>query len=590
MKPTIAPRPADPIDIDPGVSFKWVIAAKNATSVGFVPNANFTITQSGKTLSITCKGAVGAIAQTFALSVFASNSEGTVYQKLNFRIPARKLAVNPVFQVAVNSSAADIFFNTAEVHGPGNLVGDQFAVDWNVLFDAGVKGSGGSPAGANLSSKIFFIKSVAGRTFKVAATSGGTAVAQDAANDGIYGLTIAFALSGSDKLYVRDSSKFAVNDPITLSLTDGSLLPAELRGLLYVKSIINSAYIKVSATVGGAAISASADVLTSTLLAVSDGTRKHPSITSAEETDVDLLDAVDYTPTVDVAADEFEAEGLPQGLAINTATGEITGNPSEVGFFPILIIAYKGSGAGYRYWILVVGGDTGQVILPDAVYDIISKRFYSAVGPAGRADRIDRVLGDVSLLFGFEQNGESFTMPQGATVRVRAKQKLSDVADLVYATSGALSAPQSQVQLTEDWSAVAIAALLGGETRFVDLFFWLEWRLSGDPVGQYRRSLPFTVRVWRSDDVGLATTSPSYFLQTKPFTGGTAVALDSVATAGLAVDTWIARVIILNGDGTRTSSEWELVAGNDGEDVAGGIVRPDDYAAATNEKVWVRLD
>ena len=34
---------------------------------------------------------------------------------------------------------------------------------------------------------------------------------------------------------------------------------------------------------------------------------------------------------------------------------------------------------------------------------------------------------------------------------------------------------------------------------------------------------------------------------------------------------------------------WFLKAGTDAENVSGGIVRPDDYAASTNEKVWVRV-
>lgn len=42
-------------------------------------------------------------------------------------------------------------------------------------------------------------------------------------------------------------------------------------------------------------------------------------------------------------------------------------------------------------------------------------------------------------------------------------------------------------------------------------------------------------------------------------------------------------------EGALASQLWKLVAGTDAEDADAGIVRPDDYASSTNEKVWKRI-
>ena len=66
-------------------------------------------------------------------------------------------------------------------------------------------------------------------------------------------------------------------------------------------------------------------------------------------------------------------------------------------------------------------------------------------------------------------------------------------------------------------------------------------------------------------------------------TGGAASDLDNLATAaGLYDDALV--VLFISG----VKQEWLLEDGTDAESEAGGIVRPDDYAASTNEKIWVR--
>lgn len=67
-------------------------------------------------------------------------------------------------------------------------------------------------------------------------------------------------------------------------------------------------------------------------------------------------------------------------------------------------------------------------------------------------------------------------------------------------------------------------------------------------------------------------------------TGGTSDKLDSVATVGVAVGRWV----IFNNTTAGVPQDWELIAGTNAEDAAGGIVRPDDYHATDNAKVWVQ--
>ena len=64
-------------------------------------------------------------------------------------------------------------------------------------------------------------------------------------------------------------------------------------------------------------------------------------------------------------------------------------------------------------------------------------------------------------------------------------------------------------------------------------------------------------------------------------TGGTATDLDSIATTALTAGTAVVMCYI-TGQGV---SFYALVSGTDAES-SPNIIRPDDYAATTNEKVW----
>ena len=63
--------------------------------------------------------------------------------------------------------------------------------------------------------------------------------------------------------------------------------------------------------------------------------------------------------------------------------------------------------------------------------------------------------------------------------------------------------------------------------------------------------------------------------------GGTATDLDSITTTGLTVAVTHAMIFV----GSTTFSVYALVSGTDAES-SPDVIRPDDYATTTNEKVW----
>lgn len=80
-----------------------------------------------------------------------------------------------------------------------------------------------------------------------------------------------------------------------------------------------------------------------------------------------------------------------------------------------------------------------------------------------------------------------------------------------------------------------------------------------------------------------AQTTTTFLPGITSLTGGGINALDGLITVGLSIPRLY--VVSLN-----TSSQlWSLVSGSEAEDVAGGIVRPDDFNAVTNAKVFKRI-
>lgn len=71
-------------------------------------------------------------------------------------------------------------------------------------------------------------------------------------------------------------------------------------------------------------------------------------------------------------------------------------------------------------------------------------------------------------------------------------------------------------------------------------------------------------------------------------TGGGATALDGQETGNTDDPTLPTGYTILLSIG-RVGQWWQLIAGTDAEDVTAGVVRPDDYHASTNARIWILL-
>ncbi|MFZ4597826.1 MAG: hypothetical protein ACOYNN_04200 [Terrimicrobiaceae bacterium] len=68
-------------------------------------------------------------------------------------------------------------------------------------------------------------------------------------------------------------------------------------------------------------------------------------------------------------------------------------------------------------------------------------------------------------------------------------------------------------------------------------------------------------------------------------TGGTATDLDGIPTTSINLSTFPLLYLVCTGTSGAIQG-WQLTSGTDAENVANGIVRPDDYNASTNAKVW----
>lgn len=93
---------------------------------------------------------------------------------------------------------------------------------------------------------------------------------------------------------------------------------------------------------------------------------------------------------------------------------------------------------------------------------------------------------------------------------------------------------------------------------------------------------PASVEVLDGGEEWLEQRAPLWKPAIIGLTGGGATKLDGLTTSGKADLFVILRI-------SSELQDWILTAGTTAEDADNGIVRPDDYAATTNEQVWKRL-
>lgn len=337
----------DPINIDPGVAYDYVIPVRGETSIGYTPDANFTIVLAGRVLTVTYIGPFTDAEQftTFPITFFVSNDEGTEEQTLNFRVAPYTFAGRSVTRsVSATSGSANIAF--------GSTIDDQLRVG-DVVYLNQVSGSGGT-----FDDVTRYVVSVSGSNFQVSATVGGSAITAGATLN--YFLIIGVQVAGDPVMWVGDTSSLVVNEPIVLAngsaVVDGqfTVFTADPS---YVKEIVDGYHIKISSTPGGSAITPTANYfaaiftsLVDMLLYVRTYPRAFPVIDSDPTYSIERGGTVSYTITDDLTADEYFARGMPVDLTLNTGTGAITGTaPAAEGYYPVILEARKGVNISFRY-------------------------------------------------------------------------------------------------------------------------------------------------------------------------------------------------------------------------------------------------
>ena len=154
--------------------------------------------------------------------------------------------------------------------------------------------------------------------------------------------------------------------------------------------------------------------------------------------------------------------------------------------------------------------------------------------------------------------------------------------------SSALSAPKG-LSGTLDFNTLGVRDLIvSGQNS--DLTLEVEATSSGSSTQTYQQSASV------SSDIITAATQPTPPVTTfgtgymrvetgiTGLTGGGGTKLDGLITANGTYPTGICVFIVIGG----IPQIWQLTSGTTAENANGGVVRPDDYAASTNEKVWLQ--
>lgn len=591
MTPSLGGPPLNQtLYLDPGEPYQYVIPVENETGITVAPVAGLALSIAGRVLSVEYTGIPLTVDTTFHVDLTASNADGSISKGVSFTVKGGALVtIDPSFFAACISGSNNLRYRTTDdLPGSAQPLLGYLAIGSKIK--ARTRTHGSSVTGIDGATLWVVAINDALGFFQVSATSGGSPITPDQTST--YDFVIATAINTTPLFFAGDSSRFFVDQPFNAAYTDGVALPANFTGAKFVLEIVGAYYIKLAATKGGSVINSNADSFASdeTVRVIADttGGRQFPAIDSDPQ--IAIASGTPITPyviTADFDPASFAVFGLPAGLALVVDT--ISGTPViAVGVtrFNVVLVAYYKGQASYRYLLLNIGA--GVSLDPDFILDIGSRRLYATSGPAGRADRLEVALGDCPQLIGIEQNANDFTFPEGAKLRILVKTAVNGGTTLIDTEMTVPADAGTLLSIGEDWLAAGLTGLQFA-AGYENLWAQYQWRFTSDPAGTYRKTTWFPLRVWANLAGGEVTTGPVSFIQTKPFTqiSGNVpnVSLDSVLTLNLAVETWRAAVII--SDGTRHESIWFLVAGTDA--TADGIQRPNDYAATTNEKVWVRV-
>jgi hypothetical protein len=338
-EPVISSLALTTVDVDPYVEYTYTIPVMGETSLGFIADANFDLSIAGRVLTLKYTGGFLAALTEFPITLFASNSDGTTELVVTFRIPAYTATSAPdSFTAAATNTSADLAF--------GSTISDKFMVGDVVKF----KQTGGS--GGNFDGLILYVVAVSGSNFQVSATSGGGAIT--ATSTATYIFTVAVTVASSDVVYSGDTAELAVDEPIAIYDSANAVLVAAA----YVKQIVDGYHVKVAATPGGLAITATANAFSLANVSGWDDLglrtypRAYPVITSAHFLTVTPREAVAYAITEDVAPDLYQVKGLPVELRL--VDDDIVGVAPDSGTYAITIMARLGIVDSLRQLVLIV--------------------------------------------------------------------------------------------------------------------------------------------------------------------------------------------------------------------------------------------
>lgn len=210
------------------------------------------------------------------------------------------------------------------------------------------------------------------------------------------------------------------------------------------------------------------------------------------------------------------------------------------------------------------------------------------------------------LGFQFHRDGTPELLPSGTTIAAGCKSLNDFAGDFLFSQSSwtAATTTNASAQVDTDFyyatvslNTTEVTTALGDNDPTLAAMFELELDISG--AGERISTDTITTTVY--NDVvrggeGTATSGnppwPSdvselirYKKGVTSLTGGLSADLDAIATTSIDVPYSVA---IYNADAGDELEFWTLKSGTDAEDTGNGIVRPDDYATTTNEKVWYR--
>lgn len=612
--------PANPIKIDGGIQYYYVVPVKDETSITVEPIDGFEFSVDDKVVHFKFT-AGNNLNRSYQLKIHAINSTGSVVQSVNIQVVSRQGVcdfVNPV--KAVNGEAAIRW-------GRGDrdyIVGDWLRVDRTIKFFPLVSGT----TDPDLDGQTLWVKSISQYRFKVAATMGGAAITPDAS--GVYNVAPAVAMNGSSIIHIGAGyPKFTVGKKVTLTYSDGTALPAALVGQKFVKTVLDASHVELSNTLGGAAIVSGADSFPATqdVTLLAEWDRNYPSIVAGNPTRSFTIDAppdsFDLDPPADLNLDAFSAVGLPAGVTVTGGTagaaGTVTIDVEEdevlagtTKIFPIILIANYHGNEYRRFFLLSVtrapittpppppplppapfpGGTppspVPSALAPDAIVDVAARKLYRPGGPAGRADRMEHTLGDPYIFLAFESLGADFIFPVGATISYGIWKNLTDPAALAYGETE-LDAIASSTQIGIDLNSADLIAELAGKD-YADLKGVIGWRFASDPDGYWNRTPAFPVRVYNLP-ASTATAGTGTFVQVGLLT---MAQLAARATTGLEYDKWEAQVTRTVA-GVKITTGWTWVAWDTVTTAADeptsydrGILISTDFDDPDNPGMWIK--